>query len=154
MSLRSLLACVLLSCATSAWAGHAWREDVAALLQAPQIDLLEAKLAVDSRLDPRTDAEGVRRGVETWVEKVRARTPPDASTHARVEFLLSTLYVAGPWNDHRPFLYDLEDPFARRADNRLLAAYLATRRGNCLTMPLFVTVLGQRLGVSISLARA
>ena len=124
------------------------------LLQSPGIDLLEAKLAVDTRLAPGTDAAAARRAVDTWVGKVRARMPSDASTRTRVDLLLSTLYVAGPWNDHRPFLYDLEDPFARRTDNRLFATYLATRRGNCVTMPLLVAVLGQRLGLSMSLARA
>src|SRR5688572_27922022 len=113
MFLRCLFACVFLSFATSAWATHAWVRDVAVLLQSPEIDLLEAKLAIDTRLAPDADAAAARRAVETWVGKVRARIPPDASTRARVDLLLSTLYVAGPWNDARPFLYDLEDPLAR-----------------------------------------
>src|SRR5688572_27274250 len=114
MSLRCLIACFLLSCATCAWAGQTWVDDIAALLQTPDIALLEAKLAVDARLDPGTDDAAVRRGVEAWAAIVRTRTPPNASTRERVDVLLSTLYVAGPWNGHRPFDYNLEDPFARR----------------------------------------
>jgi len=147
---------LLLTCAlfTASVEAHSWDTRVMALLRDPEVDLLDAKLAIDAQLDGATDAADVRRQVDAWVDAARARTPAPASLRTRVEHLLSTLYVAGPWNGHRPVAYDLEDPFARQPRSRLLATYLDTRRGNCVTMPLLVAIVGQRLGLPLALARA
>lgn len=52
------------------------------------------------------------------------------------------------------FSYDLEDPLGRRPENRLLSDYLADRRGNCVSMPMLMMILGNRLGLKMTLAEA
>ena len=64
------------------------------------------------------------------------------------------MYKASPWNGNRPFTYDLDDPFGANVRNKLLTTYLATRRGNCVSMPLLFIILGQKLGVDVTAAAA
>ncbi|MDO1528622.1 transglutaminase family protein [Fulvimonas sp. R45] len=66
----------------------------------------------------------------------------------------TTLYQAGPWNDNRPFTYDFNDPLGKNIQNKLLSTYLDTRKGNCVSMPLLYVILGQKLGLDVTLATA
>lgn len=60
----------------------------------------------------------------------------------------------GGWNDNRPFVYDMADPLGQKPVNRLLTHYLVTRKGNCITMPVLVRILGERIGLKLQLAEA
>lgn len=51
-----------------------------------------------------------------------------------------------------PYHYDLDDPLGRNLRNKLLPVYLETRAGNCVSMPLLFVVLGQKLGIDLSIA--
>lgn len=117
-------------------------------------DYAQAKIAIDRFIDPTVDTAAVERQLDALADRVQARTPPDASRRARLEVLLSTLYQPGPWNGHRPFLYDLDDPFGKTLRNKLLSTYLETRKGNCVSMPILFLVLGQKLGLPVALATA
>nr|WP_244292546.1 transglutaminase family protein [Xanthomonas hyacinthi] len=77
-----------------------------------------------------------------------------ANRRSQLDALLVTLYQSGPWNDNRPFRYDLDDPLGKNRTNKLLATYLATRKGNCVSMPILLTILGQRLRLFMTLATA
>ncbi len=66
----------------------------------------------------------------------------------------STLAVPGPWNDNHPFSYDLSDPFGKNIKNKLVSEYLRTRKGNCVSMPILLLILGQKLGLDMALATA
>jgi regulator of sirC expression with transglutaminase-like and TPR domain len=150
-----LVACLLLSILCV----RAHAEDVArveAMLagEAAAIDLAESKLAIDVAIDSRVGAREVRAALDAWTKRIEARMPQGATIRQRVDVVLSTLYVAGEWNDFRPFAYDLDDPFALRVENRLLATYLETRRGNCVSMPVLLAILGTRLGLPVYLAKA
>lgn len=127
-----------------------------ALLSTPdtQVDLAKAKLAIDRMIDPRTNTSGVLRQIDALAAGAAARFPAGASRRAKLDVLLSTLYQPGPWNQNRPFAYDLDDPFGRNRENKLLATYLRTRKGNCVSMPTLVAILGQRLGLAMTLATA
>lgn len=118
------------------------------------IDYAVAKLVVDRLVDPTTGADAVRREVDAWERAVRGNIDAHASTRQVLDALLRTLYEPGPWNQHRPFAYDLTDPFGRNAANKRLATYLAARKGNCVSMPLLVLIVGQRLGLPVALATA
>jgi len=119
-----------------------------------QIDFAEAKLLVDHLMDPSIDGPAVLRELDSLTQAVRARTSPGLSSRARMDVLLSTLYVPGPWNDHRPFTYDLKDPLGKDWRAKLLSTYLRTRKGNCASMPVLVAIIGQRLGLTVTLATA
>jgi regulator of sirC expression with transglutaminase-like and TPR domain len=119
-----------------------------------RVDLTEAKLAVDRLIDPSIDANAVRRELERLLQTIKKRTPAGTNRRKQMRLLLSTLYEAGPWNGGRPFVYDLQDPFARNVRNKLLSTYLSTRKGNCVSMPILVVILGQRLGLPLTLTTA
>ena len=119
-----------------------------------QVDYLDAKLAVDRLIDPATDAAAVRRDIDRWEQAIRRNFPVGASDRTQLDALIKTLYEPGPWNDGRPFSYDLDDPLGRNPANKRLATYLASRKGNCVSMPVLVVILGQRLGLPVALATA
>ncbi|NUS61132.1 MAG: hypothetical protein HOQ01_09305, partial [Lysobacter sp.] len=148
--MRFVIALVLLCIASFADAAIA-RVDV---LLHDDIDLLDAKIAIDRIVDADSDAAAVRREVDAWTRAVEGRAGGEHGTRAKVDLLLSTLHVAGDWNGHRSVSYDFDDPFARDPKRRSLAAYLASRRGNCITMPVLFAILGRRLGLELALARA
>lgn len=119
-----------------------------------RIDLLQAKLIIDRLIAPSIDAAAVSREIDALVAATKARTPPMASKRGQMDALLSTLYKPGAWNDNRPFSYDLSDPMGHNRRNKLLSTYLASRKGNCVSMPILVAILGQRLGLMTTLATA
>ena len=119
-----------------------------------RVNFAEAKLAVDRLIDPSTDTAALRRELDHWERAIRSNMPAGANGRQTVDALLKTMYEPGPWNDGRPFSYDLDDPLGKDLFNKRLATYLATRKGNCVSMPILVAILGQRLGLTITLSTA
>lgn len=119
-----------------------------------QIDFAQAKLTVDRLIDPSIDAAAVLRELDQLTGTIKQRIPAGLTKRAELDVLLNTLYKPGPWNGNKPFSYDLNDPFGKNRKNKLLATYLATRKGNCVSMPILVAILGQRLGLIMTLATA
>lgn len=126
------------------------------VLQTPesQIDLAQAKLVIDRMIDPTVDVAATLRQLDGLAARIKARFPVGASSQTKLELLVTSLSQPGAWNDHRPFRYDLADPFGRNIRNKLLSTYLATRQGNCVSMPVLLVVLGQKLGLDMTLATA
>lgn len=119
-----------------------------------QVDFAEAKLVVDQLIDPKTDTAAIRRELDRWEHAIRSNVPTGANGRQTLDALLKTLYEPGPWNDGKPFSYDLDDPLGKQPVNKRLATYLATRKGNCVSMPILVAILGQRLELTITLSTA
>lgn len=118
------------------------------------LDYGRAKLAFDQLIDPtRPDADMMAQ-LNRMADGVRRLAGPSASPDARLAALQQLLYVAGPWNGHQPFAYDHDDPLGQRIGNKLLASYLATRRGNCVSMPALFLILADKLGLDVALATA
>lgn len=126
------------------------------LLSTPeaQLDLAQAKLIIDQLIDPAIEADAVRRELDALTKAVRNNTPAGANRRSQLDALLVTLYQPGSWNNNRPFRYDLDDPLGENRSNKLLATYLSTRKGNCVSMPILLAILGQRLGLFMTLATA
>lgn len=126
------------------------------LLAQPEgrIDLAQAKVAIDRMIDPSIDAAATLSELDDWTQRVRARLPIDATPRATLDVLLSTLYEPGPWNERRPFAYDFDKPIASSAHDTLLPRYLARRKGQCVVMPIAVVLIGQKLGLPVTLAKA
>ncbi|WP_052338492.1 transglutaminase family protein [Luteimonas huabeiensis] len=119
-----------------------------------RVSYLDAKLLIDSLIDPSTDTLAIRHEIAAWERAVRAELPPSADARETLDALLRTLYQPGPWNQHRPFTYDFDDLLGRNPASKRLATYLATRKGNCVSMPILVAILGQRFQLPIALATA
>jgi len=62
------------------------------------------------------------------------------------------LYQPPLLSGRRPFRYNLEDDTNPKA--KLLSVYLATRKGNCISMPLLFVILGQKLGIPVAITTA
>lgn len=131
-------------------------QNVRALLKQPEekIDLARTKLIIDRMIDPSIDVESNVRRLDAMADTIRASTPFNASNVKKLQMLARHLYIAGPWNDYRPYRYDFDDPFASDIRSKLLPTYLTTKKGNCISMPLLVIVLGQKLGIDLTAATA
>lgn len=119
-----------------------------------KIDLAQAKIAMDRMIDPSVDAASTNQRLDALTAAIKARIPAGASSRAKLDILLSSLHQPGPWNEYRPFQYDFDDPLGTNIRNKLLSTYLDTRKGNCVSMPVLFTILGQRLGLDVHLALA
>ena len=133
-----------------------------ALLSQPdsKIDYGSVKLAIDKLVDPSADLDRAERQIGVLFREATdlcgysfVRQVP---VEARIDALRTCLYRQGPWNDNRPFRYDLEnDPTGKEIpENALLPTCLDKRLGNCVSMPMLFLVLAQRMGVDASLATA
>ncbi|MEL1263274.1 transglutaminase family protein [Pseudoxanthomonas putridarboris] len=149
------LGTLLLSLASVVWAAG----DLTPLraqfqLSEEQVDYAATKLTVDRLIDPSTDDDAVHRELDAWERAVRGNVPQDPTARQVLDALLKTLYEPGPWNQGKPFSYDLTDPLGKNPKNKQLATYLATRKGNCVSMPILFLILGQRLGLPVALVTA
>lgn len=126
------------------------------LLEQPEghIDLAKAKVTIDRMVDPAMDVDGTLQSLDEWTARVRSRFPPGASNKVKVDVLVSTLYEPGPWNDHRPFAYDFTDPYGGNLRNTLLPTMLASRTGQCVSMPIAFVLLGQKLRLPLTMTTA
>jgi regulator of sirC expression with transglutaminase-like and TPR domain len=131
-------------------------QKVRELLAIPEaeLDLAKANLSIDQLIDPGIDIPGSLRQLDAMAAQVRTMIPVGASKHDMIVALQTYLYLPGPWNQQHPFKYNLEDPYGHDIRNKLLPTYLATGKGNCVSMPLLFIVLGQKLGLDTTAAEA
>jgi regulator of sirC expression with transglutaminase-like and TPR domain len=124
------------------------------ILNAPEanIDLAKAKLTIDHMIDPNVDEAATGKVLDAMATAIKASLPPNASKQNTLIGLRRYLYLAGEWNNFKPFSYDLDDPLGANIQNKVIATYLTTRKGNCVSMPILVLLLGQKLGLDISLS--
>jgi hypothetical protein len=121
-------------------------EAVRRILSLPdeRLDYAEAKLTFDCAVDPSIDADAVLAELDLMAAAARdlAGAAPDGP--AKLNALRKLIYQSGPWNGHRPFSYD--HPNWKKIPAKLLSNYLATRRGQCISMPILFLILGERRG--------
>ncbi len=131
-------------------------EVVRAVLQAPEdsVDLATAKLTFDKLIDPAIDVGAGVAQINRMAEAIRAMAGLSASSRQKLSAVRDYIYVAGPWNNHRPYQYDLDDPFGEKITNKLLPNYISSRRGNCVTMPFLFIILADRMGLPATASTA
>lgn len=117
-------------------------------------DLTRLKLTLDSYIDPTIDVNAnlIRfQEIETTVRALAGRNP---TSGARLAAIQRYLYEPGLWNDYRAYAYDQTDPLGTYIPNKLLSNYMDGRRGNCITMPFMMILLGDRLGLDMTASTA
>lgn len=119
-----------------------------------QTDLARAKLMIDKMVDPGISIKSGLEQIEAIATAVDGIVSPNASSDQRVAALRSYLYRAGPWNDNRPFKYDLEDPLGHHLPSKLLPNYLESRLGNCVSMPFLFIAVADRMGLNVTASTA
>jgi regulator of sirC expression with transglutaminase-like and TPR domain len=147
------LTCFMSLTPAVSYAGDIDRVTVEALFH-PGSDLLDVKLSVDKLIDPVTNVQAVKAMVNHMADEVKTMAGDGATGAVKLVALKRYLYESGAWNGNKPFLYDLTDPQGEKPANRLFQRYLTTRRGNCITMPMLMTFVGERLGLRMTLASA
>jgi regulator of sirC expression with transglutaminase-like and TPR domain len=127
---------------------------VRAVLTLPdhQLDYARAKVALDAIVDPGTDGPDILAELDRLADRARRIAGPGATQADLLNALRILIYRSGPWNGSRPFGYDHENFKDIRV--KLLSHYLATRRGNCVSMPILFLILADKLGLDMSLAMA
>jgi regulator of sirC expression with transglutaminase-like and TPR domain len=120
----------------------------------PGRDLAGIKFTVDQMADPAADIAAASAELDDLTDELRELAADARTSAEKLAALKRLIYEAGPWNDNRPFAYEMSDPLGKKPANRYLHNYLASRRGNCITMPILFVILGQRIGLSLTLAEA
>jgi regulator of sirC expression with transglutaminase-like and TPR domain len=119
-----------------------------------RLDYANAKLALDHIVDPSINADATLAQIERLAAQATALAGPRATDAAKLAALRNVIYEGGAWNDNRPLSYDQTDPLGQNVRNKLISTYLATRRGNCVSMPMLFLLVGERMGLNLSLATA
>lgn len=130
--------------------------EIQAILQTPEtdIDLAKTEAMIEHMIDPSVDVLHSSAQLDAMANGIKAMLPSGASSRLTMDALRYHLYQPSPWNENRPYRYDLNDPFGTNVHNKLLTAYIASRKGNCVSMPLLFIVLGQKLGIDVTASLA
>ena len=129
---------------------------ISAVLAQPDaaLDHAQAKLAFDALIDPSGNGAATMAEIDRLAGTARRMAGPGADAARIYAALRTSLYVAGEWNEGRPFAYDHDDPAGQEIGNKLLANYLRSRKGNCVSMPVLFLILAERLGLDAALVAA
>lgn len=120
-----------------------------------QIDLAKVTIAVDRMIDPTLDDKDTLKTLDNMAASVARMISFNATSKEKIDALRAYLYQPGAWNNNQVFAYDLAgDPKGFKISNKLITNYLKTRKGNCVSMPLLFVILGQKLGINVTIARA
>lgn len=128
---------------------------VRAVLSAPNNELSyeRAKLTFDRIIAPELDDAEVIAEIDQ-LSTAAIRIAANGNDIDKLKAARQVIYEAGTWNDNRSFVYDHDDPYGQDLRNKLLATYLDTRRGNCVSMPILQLIVAERLGLNVSLSTA
>lgn len=119
-----------------------------------RLDYLEAAIAFDRMIDSRSDASATRALIARLVDASRQMAGPSPSDRYKLAAVRQAIYVSGAWNYNRPFNYDLADPLGTQVRSKMLATYVRTRKGNCVSMPVLFLIVADRVGLKVRLAAA
>lgn len=154
------LICILFALLTSQFAIAAPRTDpvaiVKSVLSTPdgRLDYLEAQIAFDRLFDPDADPIAMRKMVDRLVIAARGFAGNRPSDGVKFDAIRRAVYTSGLWNDNRPFAYDRNDPKGERPGSQRLSNYLRTRQGNCVSMPILLLIIANKMGMNINLTAA
>jgi regulator of sirC expression with transglutaminase-like and TPR domain len=130
---------------------------IEAFLKLPdnQIDLAMVKITIDRMIDPKLDDKNTLKTLDDMATNVARMVSFNATSKEKIDALRAYLYQPGDWNNNQAFVYDLEgDPKGFKISNKLITNYLKSRKGNCVSMPLLFVILGQKLGINVTIAHA
>lgn len=111
-----------------------------------EIDLGIACLVLAKDAYPNINIPFFDYALNYMADRINTLMQGNTDPEARIAIMNTYLYRAGWWNDSLTFTYDLDDLEAKKKENQFLNAYLATKKGSCVTMPMLYLVLADRLG--------
>lgn len=119
-----------------------------------QLDFARTKLTIDRLIDPSINIEAELSRIDQMVKDIQSMLQPEASSMDRMLAIKKYVYTPGAWNDYQPYQYDFDDPLGTKITNKLLPNYMATKKGNCITMPFLFIILGDKLGIDVTASTA
>ena len=122
--------------------------------EAGTADLVRAKLVIDRIVDPGVDVDAGLKWFDEAARVIEEMAGEGADDERKMAAIRTYVYKSGPWNGHRPFAYDHDDPLGEKISNKLMTTYIEGRRGNCVTMPFLVILLAERLGLDATASTA
>ena len=138
------------------YSGFTEAQKIKALIEQPEnsIDFAKAKLEIDKIIDPSINVDENIKKLDAIVTAINRMLPSGSSSSDKMQALKKYLYEPGAWNNYQAYQYDFNDPMGTKIANKLLPTYLATQKGNCISMPFLFIVLGQRLGIDVTASPA
>lgn len=120
-----------------------------------EVDLARVKLTIDKMIDPTIDIEANLKRIDHIVSKIRVLVGSHPTSQAKMLAIKKYLYEPGEWNDFQAYHYDFDDPLGTEIlANKLLPNYLASKKGNCISMPFLFIILGQKMGINVTATQA
>jgi len=117
-------------------------------------DMATTKVLIDTLVDPSIDIKSTLAELESLSDDVQKMYSPSASDFEKYQALRKYLYEPGEWNNNNPFHYDLNDPLGTNVESKLISTYLKTRKGNCVSMPILFLIIGEKIGLDLTLSTA
>jgi regulator of sirC expression with transglutaminase-like and TPR domain len=114
--------------------------------------LADIKFTIDEILNPAFAKLQSQKQLDELTIKLEAMVQPTATILEKLTTLKKFIYEPGPWNDNIAFGYDHIDPFGKDVSNQILGQYMTRRLGNCVSMPILFMLLGNRIGLNMTLA--
>lgn len=120
-----------------------------------EIDLATAQFIIENQINPDIDINHYLNQLDVLTRRIQQMPQYGESQFEKMGAILVYFYTPGVWNNFLPYSYDLDDPLGKK-NPRLghITYFMDTKKGNCSSMPTLITLLGQRLGINISLAVA
>lgn len=118
------------------------------------INYTDLMLAFNAMVDPEIDIPATRQKLDAMATTILEMAGPNPDDQKLYESLRRFVYEAGDWNDQSPFSYDHDDPLGRHIPNKLIDNYLQSKRGNCVSMPTLFLILGEKIGLNLTLSTA
>jgi len=118
------------------------------------INFANVKLTIDRLVEPNIDVEANLARLDGMVAAIESMAGLGAGNDQKIQAIRTYIYKAGPWNDNKPFKYDLNDPLGYHLPSKLLPNYMDTRLGNCVSMPFLFIALADRMGLNVTASTA
>lgn len=119
-----------------------------------EMDLAKIKLSIDKLIEPKINIKIELQKIEKMLATIKTMLPPKATDMERMLTIKKYLYEKGEWNNNQVYHYDFNDPLGTKMSNKLLPNYMATKKGNCISMPFLFIILGDKLGINVTASTA
>lgn len=119
-----------------------------------QIDLTISKLTIDKIIDPSVDISKTEAQVNQAAATIKTMFPADATSMDKLLAVRAFMFEKGAWNGFQVYQYDFDDPKGTNLQNALISNLLKTQKGNCVSLPVMFVMLGQKVGLDVTLANA
>ncbi|TQV85683.1 hypothetical protein FKG94_02235 [Exilibacterium tricleocarpae] len=120
-----------------------------------EIDLARTRFLIEAALYDDMDVAASERNISNIVATIKTMPEYGPSSLEKLGTAIRYLYTAGPWNHQQAYRYDLDDPMGTlKPRGKSVVNYMATKKGNCVSMPILLLLLSERLGVGVNLVLA